>query len=228
MTEPMPSTAVGGLDLNALDQLLELASHRDAVVLGPGLGRDEATVKLVQGFVGRCPRPLVVDADGLNALSAMTREEISAAFLAVEGRPVVLTPHPGEMARLMGSTAAEVQGRRLEAAQELARTTFAHVVLKGQRTVVADPEGTVAVNPTGNPGMATGGTGDVLAGLLGALLARHDPWVASTAAVFVHGRAADLAASRLGEASLLAGDVLESLPEAVLSLLPGGAPSARA
>jgi NAD(P)H-hydrate epimerase len=131
----------------------------------------------------------------------------------------VVTPHPGEMARLIGSEAGEVQRRRLEVAREFAAQTGAVVVLKGHRTIVADPDGRAAVNPTGNPGMATGGTGDVLSGILGALLARGlEPWVAATAAVYVHGLAGDVAAGRLGQESLLAGDLIEALPEAIRSL----------
>jgi NAD(P)H-hydrate epimerase len=133
------------------------------------------------------------------------------------------------MARLAGLRPDEVQKRRLDTARSLARETGALVVLKGQRTLVVDPQGRAAVNPTGNPGMATGGTGDVLAGLAGALLARHDPWEACNAAVYLHGLAGDLAAARRGQASLLAGDVLEMLPEALQSLMPpeaGGRTSA--
>jgi NAD(P)H-hydrate epimerase len=123
------------------------------------------------------------------------------------------------MARLVGSPTAEIQCRRLESARSLAVETGAHVVLKGQRTIVADPTGRAAVNPTGNPGMATGGTGDVLAGIVGALLARgHGAWLASTAGVYLHGLAGDRAAAHMGEEALLAGDVVEALPEAILSL----------
>jgi NAD(P)H-hydrate epimerase len=228
MAEPLASTPAGSIDRGALERALSLAEDRDAVVLGPGLSQDEATRGFVQAFVSHCTKPLVVDADGLNALSAMEGDAARAALRALPGRPVVLTPHPGEMARLCGSTPPAVQSRRLEVARELAQATDARVVLKGQRTLVAEPGGQVAVNPTGNPGMATGGTGDVLAGLLGALVARLPPWLACTAGVFVHGRAGDLAASRLGEAALLAGDVGDALPEAIMSLgAPGGAPSKR-
>jgi ADP-dependent NAD(P)H-hydrate dehydratase / NAD(P)H-hydrate epimerase len=226
MTEPLAVTTAGALGSAALAGALDLAETRDAVVLGPGLGQDAETRTFVREFVARCPRPLVVDADGLNALGAIG-DPGSAATLAAQ-RALVLTPHPGEMARLMNTTSAEVQNHRLEVARALSLRTGAHVVLKGQRTLIAEPAGRVAVNPTGNPGMATGGTGDVLAGLLGALLARHDPWLASLAAVFVHGRAGDLAASRLGPSSLLAGDLIDELAQAIGSLeSKGGAPSAR-
>jgi NAD(P)H-hydrate epimerase len=122
------------------------------------------------------------------------------------------------MARLSGLRPDEVQKRRLESARSLARETGALVVLKGHRTLIVDPKGRAAVNPTGNPGMATGGTGDVLAGVIGALLARLDFWEAASAAVYLHGRAGDLAAARRGQVSLLAGDLLDALPEALRSI----------
>jgi NAD(P)H-hydrate epimerase len=122
------------------------------------------------------------------------------------------------MARLIGTETGEVQRRRLETARAAALTTGAVVVLKGQRTLVADAQERAAVNPTGNPGMATGGTGDVLSGMIGALLARHDPWLASTAGVYLHGLAGDHAAARVGQTALLAGDLLDALPEAIRAI----------
>jgi len=221
MTEPLPATDGGGVSEQALERLLELAQERDAVVLGPGLGHDPSTCALVRAFVPRCRVPLLVDADGLNALGPKGEAAHREA-------PTVLTPHPGEMGRLLGRTAAQVQADRLRAALDLARATGALTVLKGHRTLVAEPSGRAAVNPTGNPGLASGGTGDVLAGVAGALLARHPPWLAATAAAYVHGLAGDCAARRRGQESLLAGDLLESLPEAI-GLLPtsGGPASAR-
>ena len=131
----------------------------------------------------------------------------------------MVTPHPGEMARLIGAETAAVQRRRLDVARGLAAESRAVVVLKGYRTLVADPEGRAGVNPTGNPGMATGGTGDVLSGILGALLARGlDAWTAATAGVYVHGLAGDVAAARFGQESLLAGDLIDALPVAIRSL----------
>jgi len=220
MTEPLPVGGNGGLDRDALTRALALAVDKDAVVLGPGLGQDAATRDFVRGFVAKCAAPLVIDADGLNALAGGAGGPGSdAGALSRRAAPTVLTPHPGEMARLLGSDAAEVQRRRLGAARELAAQSGAVVVLKGYRTVVADSAGRAAVNPTGNPGMATGGTGDVLSGIIGALLARGlDPWAAATAGVYVHGLAGDGAAGRLGEESLLAGDVIEALPDAIRSL----------
>jgi NAD(P)H-hydrate epimerase len=230
MTEPIPVNASGSVAREACDRVLSLAASRDAAVIGPGLGQEPGVREFVREFVRRCPVPLLVDADGLNALSPPAGGRIRGPLDALElGRPTVLTPHPGEMARLSGLRPDEVQKRRLEVARSLARETGSLVVLKGHRTLVVDATGRAAVNSTGNPGMATGGTGDVLAGLAGALLARHDPWEAASAAVYLHGLAGDLAAARRGQASLLAGDVLEALPDALRSLAhpeAGGPPSA--
>jgi len=215
MTEPLPVSPSGELDSSAIDRALALAGERDAVVLGPGLGQERATRELVRELVANCSVPLLVDADGLNALAGSQ----GVTRLADRSSPTLLTPHPGEMGRLIGSSPAEVQTRRLETARALAADSRAHVVLKGQRTLVADPEGRAAVNPTGNPGMATGGTGDVLAGLIGSLLAAGcDPWLAATAGVYLHGLAGDRAAVRLGYESLLAGDLLDELPAGIGSL----------
>jgi NAD(P)H-hydrate epimerase len=215
MTEPLPIDDAGGLDREAVRRAMTLARERDAVVLGPGLGQEPGTREFVRQFLPQCPVPLVVDADGLNALAGGPRS--AAEFL--RGLPAVVTPHPGEMARISGIAAADVQRGRLEAARAFANRSGAVVVLKGQRTLVADASGRTAVNPTGNPGMASGGTGDVLAGIVGALLARRCPaWLAATAAVFVHGSAGDRALARLGTSSLLAGDLIDSLPEALRAL----------
>jgi len=221
MTEPIPVTAAGTLSREACDRVLSLAASRDAVVLGPGLGQEPGVREFVREFVRRCPVPLLVDADGLNALSPPAGGRLRGALDALElGRPTVLTPHPGEMARLTGLRPDEVQKRRLESARSLARETGALVVLKGHRTLVVDPAGRAAVNPTGNPGLATAGTGDVLSGMIGALIARHDGWEACTAGVYLHGLAGDMAAARRGQPSLVASDVLDALPDAVRSLAP--------
>ena len=223
MTEPLPVSRGGGLDPAGLTNLIALARERDAVVLGPGLGQEEGTRELVRRFARDCPVPLVVDADGLNALAALGAE--GRELLRGRGAATILTPHPGEMARLVERPTAELQRDRVGAALALARETGAVVVLKGERTVVAEPEGRAAICPTGNPGMATGGTGDVLAGVAGSLLARHGPLLAATAAPYVHGRAGDLVARRIGEEGLVAGDLVEALPAAIESVR-GGAPSA--
>ena len=206
MTEPLAE----GWTKAGLERALALAEERDAVALGPGLGRPEAAAGFVHAFLERCPRPVLVDADALNALAH------HGGALPRRAAATLLTPHPGEMARLVGGDTREVLARRLESAGELAGRAGVFVVLKGQRTLVAGPDGRVAVNPTGNPGLATAGTGDVLSGVAGALLARGSSgWEAATAGVYLHGLAGDLAARRLGQESLMAGDVIAALPEAI-------------
>jgi NAD(P)H-hydrate epimerase len=159
--------------------------------------------------------PLLVDAEALNALAPSHRTPGATALLRREHATIV-TPHPGEMARLLGLESSEVQRRRLECAASFSKGTGAVVVLKGHRTVVSHPEGRAALNPTGNPGMATGGTGDVLSGIVGALLARgKDPWTAATAGVYLHGLAGDRAASVTGHEGLVASDLVEALPGAL-------------
>jgi NAD(P)H-hydrate epimerase len=218
MTEPLPTDSTGTLDAGAVSRALALAKERDAVVLGPGLGQESGTRAFVRDFVRRCPSPLLVDADGLNALAPSAKEKGATDALR-RSSPTLVTPHPGEMARLAGSSAAEVQRRRLETARAFAMETGAVVALKGQRTLVARPDGRAAVNPTGNPGMATGGTGDVLSGIAGALLARGcDAWTAATAGVYLHGLAGDEAAARMGQESLVAGDLIDHLPHAFRAL----------
>ncbi len=206
MTEPLGS--------DALARILELAGRCDAALVGPGWGAEGTAGEIARAFVAQCPAPLVVDADALNAFAPLSGREWPRL-----PRLTILTPHPGEMARLLGRTTAAVQADRLAAARELARATGAVAVLKGERTLVAEPDGRTAVNPTGNPGMAKGGTGDALAGIIAALLARGcDAWTAATVGVFVHGLAGDRAAERVGQESMLAGDLVDSLGEAIRSV----------
>ncbi len=220
MTEPLPASEKGGLAEQALEPALALARTRQATAVGPGLGTEPGTQAFVRAFVSRGAGPMVVDADGLNALAPASDGKASEALRRAQ--PTVLTPHPGEAARLLDTTTERVQARRLDAARELAARTGAIVVLKGHRTLVAQPDGPTAVNPTGNPGMATGGTGDVLTGLIAALLARGlDAWPAATAGVYVHGMAGDVAARRRGQEALTAGDLLQAVPLALRRLERG-------
>ncbi len=217
MTVPLPSSAHGAWTREALATALELSATRQAVVLGPGIGTDTETAEFVQAFVPRCPVPLVLDAGALSGLAAAGAQ--GPALVRERNATSVLTPHPGEMGQLTGLSSADVQARRLELACELADACRALLVLKGQRTLVAEPGGRVAVNPTGNPGLATAGTGDVLAGLLGALLGRGGAaWDAACAAVYLHGLAGDCAAARVGQEALLAGDLLCDLPTVLARL----------
>jgi NAD(P)H-hydrate epimerase len=197
-----------GLDPDGVDALLELA--RDVVAIGPGLGQAAGTQAFIRSLVDRATMPLVVDADGLNAFSGDPDR-----LTGREGRDVIITPHPGEMARLVGMSTDEVQASRLEIARNFAVAHHVYVVLKGHRTLIATPDEKVFINPTGNPGMASGGTGDVLTGVLGAFLARGlDPEAAMLASVYLHGSAGDVAAERVGEESLVARDVVAAIPEA--------------
>jgi NAD(P)H-hydrate epimerase len=219
MTEPLPLTDSQTLGKEAVDRAVALAEARDALVLGPGLGSGADVRAFVRELLAQCPRPAILDADGLNAIAPGPRTA-GALGLLRRAAPTLVTPHPGEMARLGGASAAEVQRRRLETARGFAMETGATVVLKGQRTLLADSAGRAAVNPTGNPGMATGGTGDVLAGMIGALLARGlGGWSAAAAGVYLHGRAGDLAAARVGQESLVAGDLVDALPASIASVV---------
>jgi hydroxyethylthiazole kinase-like uncharacterized protein yjeF len=209
MTEPLPETAAKTIGLKARARLNDLATRRDAVTLGPGLGLDEDTQALARDLVAECARPMVVDADALTALSG----HLDRLRMAPAGR--CLTPHPGEMARMLGVSVADVQRDRIATVREFAGTWRTSVVLKGATSVIGAPDGTVLLNPTGNPGMASGGTGDVLSGVLGAFLARGlEGGTALAAAVYLHGLAGDIAAERVGQESLVASDVIDALPEA--------------
>lgn len=185
----------------------DLLSGRDAVVCGPGLGRGPEAVAAARALAAQVVLPLVIDADGLNALAG------AAELLGPASGPRVLTPHPGEMSRLVGRPVPEIQGDRLGSARDLAARSGAVVVLKGAGTVVAAPDGRACVNTTGGPILGTGGTGDVLAGLLGALLGQGlDPFSASRLGVFLHGLAGDRIAERIGPAGLLASELADEIP----------------
>ncbi len=195
-----------GLSLSDLNSLLEAADGKDAVVIGPGIARGQDTGKLLKALLEELTVPCVLDADALNALGE------GLALLRGAAGPVILTPHPGEAGRLLGTSAAQVQADRLGAVRALAADREGAVVLKGARTLIGFPDGTVWVNPTGNPGMATGGTGDVLSGVLGALCAQGlEPADAAAVGVFAHGLAGDLRAAVSGRVGLIATDLLEGL-----------------
>jgi NAD(P)H-hydrate epimerase len=206
---PLPETEAGTVAPEANDVIEERLAQADAVALGPGMTREDATAGFIRDLVRSCPAPIVLDADGLNAFAGR------AADLADRRADLVLTPHAGEFARLSGGTAHDVEADRVGHVRSLAAETKSTVLLKGTRTLVGSPEGQVRVNPTGGPFLATGGTGDVLTGVIVALLARGlSPADAASAGAFVHGRAGTLAAARTGEGTT-AGDVLEQIAEAV-------------
>lgn len=198
MTEPLVAS-----------ELPKLAANKDVLAVGPGLGTQPETVALVRRLFAEIPQPMAVDADGLNALAG-------SAWTG-GGKMRVLTPHPGEMARLAGKSTAEIVGDRVGAARALATARQVTVVLKGQRTLLAFPDGRVWINPTGTPAMGTGGTGDILTGLIAGLLGQFpaEPDLAIAAAVYLHGLAGELGAAALGEKCLVATDLLRYLPAAM-------------
>lgn len=218
MTVPLPETEEGTISLCALEGEagLNLFLERKTVIaIGPGISRNPETVKFVRavlqtGIAGAAV-PFVLDADALNAFGG------SAEQLNGRDRNFVITPHPGEMARLTGLTIAQIQAKRVDVARQFAREHELIVVLKGHRTLIASPDGTVWVNPTGNPGMASGGTGDILTGMIAGLVAQHPSRVfeATALAVYLHGLAGDLAAATFGEDCLVATDLVRFMPEAL-------------
>jgi NAD(P)H-hydrate epimerase len=212
MTEPLEETADGSIATEAIERVLAL--EPDVIAVGPGLGRHPSTFDFVHRLIDRTVAPLVLDADALNALQG------HADHLAPrDGRTVVVTPHPGEMARLLETTTEDVQANRIAAARSFATRHRVYVVLKGHRTLVATPEGELFINPTGNPGMATGGTGDVLTGMVAAWLGQLlDAAAACKLAVFLHGAAGDLAEAAEGEVSLVASDLVAHLGDALHEL----------
>jgi hydroxyethylthiazole kinase-like uncharacterized protein yjeF len=215
MTWPLKSNDEGQASRDNLDPDLLEAMTKGMTVLavGPGLGQSDDTARFCIGLLEATNMPAVIDADGLNILA---KHADVLARLTSDGRTIVITPHPGEMARLAGISTAEVQANRLDVARDFARQKGVSVVLKGARTLIAHPDGSVAVNTTGNPGMAKGGSGDVLTGLVAGLLAQYkdEPQAAVEAAVFLHGMAADLAVRERDEHTLLATDTLPYLSEA--------------
>ena len=213
MTEPLPETDAGTLSRAALDdgRLETVVAGKSVVALGPGIGRHPETAELVRSLLPQFSVPVVVDADGLNAFEGHDAELRGAE------RDVVVTPHPGEMARLNGNDVAHILRNRLEVARQFALEHEVYVVLKGFRSVIACPDGIAFVNPTGNAGMATAGSGDILTGMIAGILGQ--PHLGSfeerlCLAVYLHGVAGDIAASELGEESLVATDIIGFLPEA--------------
>jgi NAD(P)H-hydrate epimerase len=210
MTEPVAETAAQSIGREATEGLLALAQGKSVVAIGPGLGSHPDTRALVRDLVASLRTPIVLDADGINAFAG------AADLLSRAAGPLILTPHPGELSRLLGHDRDDLLRRRLALVPETAKRLRATLVLKMARTLVASPQGEVRIIPTGNPGMATGGTGDVLTGLIAGLLAQGaDPVLAASAGAYLHGLAGDLAAARLGQEAMLAGDLLGQVPEAI-------------
>ena len=216
MTEALAETSLGSVAREAAERVLELAADRAVVAIGPGLGSsDKSTRAFVRAVTMKRQRPMVIDADGLNSLAPWAQNLRGSAEL-----PMILTPHPGEMGRLISKPIAEIINNPIDVARSFATERNVILVLKGSPTVIAAPDGQVYVNATGNAGMATGGTGDVLTGLIASLLAQKldDPLGATIAAVYLHGFAGDIAASRVGTRAMLASDISTHLGEAFIAV----------
>ena len=217
MTRGLPQTEQGAFAVHALEPALALTERGKAAGIGPGLGgtQDDQARAFVRGFVSRCPLPLVIDADALNILSL--EDDQGAALIQGRTAATILTPHPGEMGRLLGKDTQAVQADRRQAVEEASAKFGCTVLLKGARTLIASPDGTLSINATGNAGMASGGMGDTLTGMITALLAcglgAHP---AATAGAYLHGLAGDLVqGTQGGKAGLLATDLLAMVPCAI-------------
>lgn len=211
---PLEETSNGVISSKNTDFLLEMCEKSSAVVIGCGLSVCDDTKNLVQSVITNCEKPLVIDADALNCIC--NKPEILKNLKA----PAIITPHPGEMARLLHSTPKTVNSNRENTAIDFAKKFGVVTVLKGAGTIIASPEGEVYINHTGNSGMATGGSGDVLSGIIGSLLAQGaSPINAAAAGVFLHGTIGDLAAEKLGKISMLPTDMIDMIPTAYLKLM---------
>jgi NAD(P)H-hydrate epimerase len=207
MTEPLPETPKQTLSLRAFHPILRLCENKKAVIIGPGIGTYKETQSLVQKLIKTLNLPIILDADGLTSLASQPKT------LLTSKRPLILTPHPGEMARLIQSTAKEVQEDRISVSRNFSQSHRLYLVLKGHRTLIATPKGEVFINPTGNPGMASGGTGDVLTGMIGGLICQgYDILPSLQMSVYLHGLAGDSVAQELGEKSLVATDMIKKIP----------------
>ena len=216
MTEPLPETSDGSLSLKAEKEIKAIMDGKTALALGPGLSTNPETTDLVRRIVSWCPLPMVIDADGLNALSQ------DPTSLSSCRESAILTPHPGEMARLTGNKTSAIQHDRIGTSLQFVKKHGCHLVLKGARTLIAQPDGKLFLNPTGNPALSSGGAGDVLTGLIGGFLCRGWPMTeASIAGVYLHGMAADYLAEDMGQVGVLAGELLDVLPELMFSLSQG-------
>jgi NAD(P)H-hydrate epimerase len=215
MTLPLPDAGSGHLTTHAITTIEKFLPGKNALAIGPGIDRRPASVMVVQSLVETVSLPMVIDADGLNALA-----EDTSVLHRRRSQNIILTPHPGEMSRLLGSSIPDVAAIRISVAQEFARTFGVYVILKGARTIIAAPNGMAAINGSGNPGMASGGMGDVLTGILVSLLSQgYSTWNACRLGVFMHGLAGDLVAMEHGEIGMTASDLMERIPTALNRLL---------
>jgi hydroxyethylthiazole kinase-like uncharacterized protein yjeF len=207
MTFPLPETENGIIGESSFNKIMDLLSGKKCLALGPGLGESAETKKLVLRIINESPVTIVIDADGLNNLAG------SIEILKKAKAPLILTPHPGEMARLMNLTPGSVQKDRITCARQFAEKFNVHIVLKGVKTIIAHPDGNIFINPTGNPGMASGGMGDVLTGIIAGLVAQgFSPESAAHIGVYLHGTAADLLKEKIGPFGYLATEVMDAIP----------------
>jgi NAD(P)H-hydrate epimerase len=215
MTVPLSEDRQGFIGASAFDHIMDQLTGKQCLALGPGIGTEPETARLVHRLIENCRVPMVIDADGLNTIAGHTH------LLKTTDVPIVITPHPGEMARLLETTAKKIQEDRIGAARGFASDFGVHVVLKGARTVVAHPDGTVYINPTGNPGMASGGMGDVLTGIIAGLITQgYPPGKAAYIGVYLHGAAADTLAEKMGPVGFLAGEVMDAVPGEIRKRMP--------
>jgi len=216
MTEPLPETKEKTLSLSSYSQIMNLCARKSALAIGPGLSLNPETARLVQRVVRSINIPAVIDADGLNALGPKLDS------IRKSQKELIFTPHPGEMARLLGTSVPEVQENRIQMARDFAQRKGIILVLKGARSLVASPAGKVFINPTGNPGMASGGMGDVLTGMIGGFLAQGLPSLeAARLGVYLHGLVGDLVAHQQGERGMAATDLIEETPKVLRALASG-------
>ena len=207
MTEPLPETPKQTLSLRAFNSILRLCEKKSAVIIGPGSGTFKETQSLILKLVKTLSLPIILDADGLTALATQPK------ILPATNRSLILTPHPGEMARLIGSSPKEIQADRIGMSRNFSQSNHVHLILKGHRTLIATPQGEIFINPTGNPGMASGGTGDVLTGMIGGLISQGFGTLPSLQmSVYLHGWAGDEVAREKGEKSLAATDLIDKIP----------------
>jgi NAD(P)H-hydrate epimerase len=216
MTVGLAETVEQTIDEKAFDAIGSLLDGKQCLAIGPGLGTHPSTGRLLTRLIEESTLPIVMDADALNLISS------DASVLKKSKAPMILTPHPGEMSRLTGHTTGKIQADRSESARSFALSNEVHLLLKGAATVIATPEGTVFINPTGNPGMAAGGMGDVLTGLIAGLISQGmEPGEAARTSVFLHGSAADKIAARWAPVGYLATEVMNEIPTAMKNLRRG-------
>ena len=214
MTAPLPESQNGALGTSAFEKIKKMEAGKKCLAIGPGIGQAGETQRLAKKIISQSQIPVVIDADGPNNIAGQTQ------LLKSLTTSMVLTPHPGEMARLMDVTPAEIQQNRLQCARDFASNFKVHIVLKGAATVIAHPDGSAYINPTGNPGMASGGMGDVLTGVLAGFITQgFTPEAAAHASVYLHGAAADTLSKTVGPMGYLAGEVMNAIPGEVKKIL---------